>query len=127
LALRYLPGAGMRQDVDMASIQDLRFGDAEVKVAVVQLPGTENTSVADRLRDNAVDALKQAQQAIEAVARNAKDTVDHLKNTGGHPASLEIELGLAFTAQGGVVVAGAGVQASVVVHLCYELGREPGK
>ena len=104
-----------------ASIQPLRFGDADVQVCVVQLPGTQNTSAADRIRERAVDALEQAQQAIEAVARSATHTISKLKAASTSPSNVEIELGLAFTAQGGVVVAGAGVEASIVVHLSYEL------
>jgi Trypsin-co-occurring domain 1 len=112
----------MREDVGMTtSIQYLRFGDSDVGVSVVQLPGTQNTSAADRLRDRAVDALEQAQLAIEAVARSATNTIDKLKAANVSPSNVEIELGLAFTAQGGVVVAGAGVQASMVVHLSYEV------
>ena len=115
-------GLAMRHDVRMtASIEYLRFGDLDVQVSVVQLPGTEKTSAADRLRDRAVDALEQAQSAIEAVARSATNTIDNLKAANVSPSNIEIELGLAFTAQGSVVVAGAGVQASMVVHLSYEV------
>jgi hypothetical protein len=119
-SLRVSFGITLRQDVDMTSIQYLRFGDVDVQVSVVQLPGTQDTSAADRLRDRAVDALEQAHLAIEAVARSAMNTIDKLKTANASPSSVEIELGLAFTAQGGVVVAGAGVQASIVVHLNYE-------
>lgn len=107
-----------------ASIQKLRFGDADVAVCVVQVPGTQQTSGADRLRERAVDALEEAQHAIEAVADSATKTIGKLKEAGTHPSTVEIELGLAFTAQGGVVVAGAGIAASIVVHLSYELQRE---
>jgi hypothetical protein len=111
------------QDGSVAKIQNLRFGDLNVQVAVIQLPGTEETSAADRLRDRAVDALQQAELAIEAVARSAADTVRKLKAKAISPSSVEIELGLAFTAQGGVVVAGAGVEASIVVHLTYDASQ----
>lgn len=106
------------------SIRPLRFGGADVQVSVVQLPGTENTSAADRLRERAVDALEQAQDAIEAVARSTTETISKLKAASASPATIEVELGLAFTAQGGVVVAGAGVQASLVVHLTYDLRQD---
>jgi Trypsin-co-occurring domain 1 len=105
----------------MANIQPVRFDDAVVQVSVVQIPGSEYTSSADRIRERAVDALEQAQQAIEAVARSTTKTIGKLKAAATSPSSVEVELGLAFTAQGGVVVAGAGVEASIVVHLSYEL------
>jgi phosphoribosylanthranilate isomerase len=103
------------------SIQPVRFGEAKVQVSVVQIHGTENTSATDRIRDRAVDALEQAEHAIEAVAHSATKTINKLKAASTKPSNVEIELGLAFTAQGGVVVAGAGVEASIVVHLSYEL------
>lgn len=108
----------------MATIQQVRFGDADVWVSVVQLPGTQETSAAERLRDRAVDALEQADHAIKAVAHSAAKTVGKLKAESVSPANVEIEPGLAFTAQGGVVVAGAGVEASIVVHLGYELKQK---
>jgi hypothetical protein len=108
----------------MATVQKVRFGDTDVLVSVVQLPGTQETSAPARLRDHAIDALEQAQHAIKAVADSAAKTVGKLKAEAVSPATFEIELGLAFTAQGGVVVAGAGVEASIVVHLAYELKGE---
>jgi Trypsin-co-occurring domain 1 len=107
------------------SIQHLKFGDSEIRVSVVLTPGTQNTSSADRIRDRAVDALEEAQLAIQAVAQSATHTVNKLKSAATSPSNVEIELGLAFTAQGNVVVAGAGVQASIVVHLTYELNKTP--
>src|SRR2546430_17334585 len=104
-----------------ANIQYLRFGNVDVRASVVQLPGSQDTSAADRLRDRAVDALEEAQLAIEAVARSAANTVGELRASSVYPSNVEIELGLAFSAQGGIVVAGAGIQASIVVHLSYEL------
>lgn len=107
-------------------LTELRFGDQTVMVATVQPPGTESTSAADRLRERAVDALEQARSAIEAVAKSAAETTSRLKKAAMAPASVEVELGIAFTAQGGVVVAGAGVEASIVVHLSYDLTAKDG-
>jgi len=107
-------------------LTELRFGDQTVVVAAVLSPGTESTSSADRLRERAVDALEQASSAIEAVAKSTAQTAGRLKKAAMAPASVEVELGIAFTAQGNVVVAGAGVQASIVVHLSYDLTAENG-
>jgi len=95
----------------------------DVRVSVISVSGTQNTSSADRLRDRAVDALEQAQLAIEAVARSATHTINRLKAASTSPSNVEIELGLAFTAQGNVVVAGAGIEASIVVHLSYDVKK----
>jgi len=103
----------------------LRFGDEVVLVSAVQVPGTEPTSAADRARDHAVDALERAGSAIEAVAKSTVETANRLRKAAVSPASVEVELGIAFTVEGGVVVAGGGVEASLVVHLTYNLDAKP--
>jgi hypothetical protein len=107
-------------------LTELRFGDQTVTVAAVLPAGTESTSAAERLRERAVDALEQARSAIEAVAKSSAETADRLKKAAMAPTSVEVELGIAFTAQGGVVVAGGGVQASIVFHLNYDLTAKDG-
>jgi Trypsin-co-occurring domain 1 len=102
-------------------LTELRFGDQIVLVAAVQMPGTESTGAAARARERAVDALEQAKDAIEAVAKGTVETAARLRKAAVAPASIEVELGIAFTVQGGVVVAGGGVGASLVVHLTYDL------
>ena len=107
-------------------LTDLRFGDQTVTVAAVMPSGSESTSAADKIRERAVDALEQAGSAIDAVAKSTVETASRLRKAAMAPASVEVELGLAFTVQGGVVVAGGGVQASIVVHLTYELADKNG-
>lgn len=109
-----------------SKLTELRFGDQTVMVAAVQPPGTESTGAADRLRDHAVDALEQARSAVEAVAKSTAETTSRLKKAAMAPTAVEVELGIAFTAQGGVVVAGAGVAASIVFHLSYDLTTKNG-
>lgn len=103
---------------------ELRFGEEIVLVSAVQVSGTESTGVGTRVRERAVDALEQAKGAIEAVAKSTVETAGHLRKTAVAPTSIEVELGIAFTVQGGVVVAGGGVAASLVVHLTYDLATE---
>lgn len=105
-------------------ITELRFGDQTVMVAAVLPPGTESTAASDMLRGRAVDALEQAGSAIEAVAKSAAETASRLKKAVMAPASIEVELGVAFTVKGGVVVAGGEVGASIVVHLTYDLSSK---
>jgi hypothetical protein len=105
-------------------LTELRFGDEIVLVSAVQVPGTESTGAAARVRERAVDALEQAREAIEAVAKSTVETADRLRKAAIAPASIEVELGIAFTVQGGIVVAGGGVGASLVVHLTYDLASK---
>ena len=105
-------------------LTEVRFGDEVVLVSAVQVPGTEPTSAADRVRNRAVDALEQAESTIEAVAKRTVETANRLRKNAMSPASIEVELGIAFTVQGGVVVAGGGVEASLVFHLTYDLAAK---
>ena len=107
-----------------SKLTKLRFGDEIVLVSAVQVPGTESTSAADLVRERAVDALEQAKGAIEAVAKSTVETAGRLRKAAMAPESIEVELGIAFTVQGGVVVAGGGVAASLVVHLTYDLASK---
>lgn len=102
-------------------LRELRFGDQTILVSTVVPAGTEQTSTADRMRDRAVDALEQAREAVEAVAKSVSETATRLAKAAKAPTGIEVELGLAFTAQGGIVVAGGAVQASIVVHLTYDV------
>ncbi|WP_432197653.1 CU044_2847 family protein [Streptomyces sp. bgisy027] len=102
-------------------LTELTFGDQKVLVSTVVPAGSEETSAGNRLRDRAVDALQQAGDAIEAVAKSVSETAGRLARAAATPTGIEVELGLAFTAQGGVVVAGGGVEASIVVHLSYDM------
>ncbi len=90
-------------------------------VATVVPPGSQPTSAADKLRGRAVDALKEAGSTIEAVAKGTVETACRLTKAALAPASIEVEIGIAFTAKGGVIIAGGEVEASIVVHLSYDL------
>ncbi|GGT96196.1 hypothetical protein GCM10010177_64290 [Actinomadura citrea] len=117
------PGMKPRVDATLlamnSALRELTFGDQTVLVSTVVQAGTEETSAAEGLRDRAVDALENAGEAIEAVAKSISGTAERLAKAAIAPTGIEVELGLAFTAQGGVVVAGGAVQASIVVHLSY--------
>jgi hypothetical protein len=100
--------------------ESLSFGDHEVLVSVVSLTGTQNTGMADRARGTAANALEATHDTIEAVSRSAVSTIRRLKENGTCPSTLELELGLAFTVGGNVIVAGGEVEASISVHLTYD-------
>ena len=71
-----------------------------------------------------MDALEQAKSAIEAVAKSTVDTASQLAKAAMAPSAIEVELGIAFSAKGGVIVAGGEVEASIVVHLTYDLAAK---
>ncbi|HUB38580.1 MAG TPA: CU044_2847 family protein [Streptosporangiaceae bacterium] len=103
------------------TITELRFGEETVMVATVLPPGSQPTSVADKLRERSIDALHEVESTIEAVAKGTVETAGRLTKSALAPASIEVELGIAFTAKGGVIIAGGEVEASIVIHLTYDL------
>jgi hypothetical protein len=103
------------------TITELRFGEETVMVATVLPPGSQPTSAADKLHERAVDALKEVESTIEAVAKGTVETAGRLTKAALAPASIEVEIGIAFTAKGGVIIAGGEVEASIVIHLSYNL------
>jgi hypothetical protein len=106
------------------TITELRFGEETVMVATVVPPGSQLTSAADKLRERAVDALKGAGSTIEAVAKGTVETAGRLTKAALAPSAIEVEIGIAFTAKGGVIIAGGEVEASIVVHLSYDLSTK---
>jgi hypothetical protein len=105
----------------LTRVEDLQFGDSTIAVCAVQLPGSEDTGIADKMRARAVDALARAEASICSVAKSGAHTAERLRENAGGPSTLEIELGLAFTVDGDVIVAGGSIEASLVVKLGYEL------
>jgi hypothetical protein len=117
------PGTGYYFRVN-TTITQLRFGEETVMVATVVPPGSQPTSATDKLRERAVDALKEAGSTIEAVAKGTVETANRLTKAALAPTSIEVEVGIAFTAKGGVIIAGGEVEASIVVHLSYDLSAK---
>ena len=93
-------------------------------VATVLPSGSQPTSAAEKLRERSVDALQEAGSTIEAVAKGTVETASRLTKAALAPASIEVEIGIAFTAKGGVIIAGGEVEASIVIHLTYDLSTK---
>jgi Trypsin-co-occurring domain 1 len=109
----------------------MQVGGVDLLVSTVVMPGSEQTSGrVDRAGHKVVDAFESAQAAIEAIASRTADTVASLSTQSTRPKGLSVEFGLSFTASGGVLVAGATVEASLKVTIEYELsciGSELGR
>lgn len=108
-------------------LEPLQIGGHEVLVAVVPRSGTERTSAAgDRVKNAALDALSGAQELISAVATGCMPAARSLAHMAMAPTSLEVDLGLSFSADGRIIVAGAGVEAGIVIRLHYDIQANPG-
>ncbi|WP_210571682.1 CU044_2847 family protein [Streptomyces sp. GESEQ-4] len=104
-----------------------RVGGVEVLVETVPVPGSERTS--GRLEEagqRVVEAFDRAQETITALASQLAGTLAAMGERAVRPDHVEVQFGLSFTAQGGIVVAGVGSQASLQVTLSYDRpGTEP--
>jgi len=103
------------------TITELRLGEETVMVAAVLPPGSQPITSADKLRERTVDALKEAGSTIESIAKGTLEMADRLTRSALAPGAIEVEVGIAFTAKGGVIIAGGEIEASIVVHLTYDL------
>src|SRR5437899_2572910 len=99
----------------------VRVGGVEVLVETVPVPGSERT--AGRLDDagrRVIEAFDRAQEAIVEIATQLAGTVSTMGQRAVRPDHVEVQFGLSFTAQGGVVVAGASAEASLQVTVSYD-------
>lgn len=105
----------------------MRVGDVDLLVETVLLPGSENTSGRlDRAGQKVVDGFEHAQVAIGAIATRLAGTLEELGERAVHPDRVEVKFGLKFTAEGGVLVAGSSVEASLEVTIGYDRGLASG-
>jgi hypothetical protein len=99
----------------------VRVGDIELLVETVQVAGTEPTSSrAARALERAGDAFAQAQEVIVEVARSTADVIQRAAARSARPDRVEVEFGLAFSASGGVIMAGVSAEATLRVRLAYD-------
>ncbi|MFD3745819.1 CU044_2847 family protein [Nocardia sp. NPDC058633] len=101
-------------------MKEMRFGDLEVLVEAVSVPGTERTSTgtgpsAGRM----VDALERARAVINAAASSTANTVRELGDKT-RPDRLEVEFGVGFSAKGDIIVASGSANMTLKVKLIYD-------
>jgi hypothetical protein len=98
----------------------VRVGGIEVLVEAVVPPGSEPTSGrADEAIRKVGEAFDRAQDVVVEMGVKAAGSVQALADRSAHPDELAVEFGLAFTASGGLVIAGASAQASLKVTIKY--------
>jgi hypothetical protein len=104
----------------------VRVGDIEVLVETVPVPGSERTAGRlDEAGRRVVEAFDRAQEAIVEIATQLAGTVAAMGQRAVRPDHVEVQFGLSFTAQGGVVVAGASAEASLQVTVSYDRALAP--
>ncbi|MBV9312985.1 MAG: hypothetical protein JO100_04435 [Pseudonocardia sp.] len=86
-------------------------------VEATRTAGSERTSKIDKAQEAVTDSFDRARAAIVAVAAH---TVGTIKQLDARPDSVEVTFGLKFSAEGGVILAGASAEASLEVTLVYD-------
>lgn len=103
----------------------MRIGDVEVLVETTPVAGTEPASAVDAVREKAADSFERAKATIVAVGKSAADVIGRLSESPlARPATVEVQIGLGFTANGHVVLAGTSAYANLNVRLVYELSAD---
>lgn len=106
----------------------VRAGDVDLMIETIPAAGSESTS---RLVTDAggrvLDAFDRARDAVVAIATSTAEAIERLHGRAVHPEQIEVEFGLKFSAQGGVVVAGASGEATLVVKVTYQGSSAEGR
>lgn len=99
----------------------VRAGDVDLMIETVPAVGSESTSrLVDGAGERVLDAFDRARDAVVAIATSTAEAIDRLHGRAVHPEQVEVEFGLKFSAQGGIVVAGASGEATLVVKVTYQ-------
>lgn len=92
--------------------------DAPVLVELTPGPGVRKASLSvDEIAKKSADALDRAMNTVHHMARRLHATIDALVEP---PSEVEAAFGLKFDAESGVLIAKAGLEASINVKLTWK-------
>ena len=92
----------------------------ELQVEAEVPPGTELTATPAELAGRASDMFVRAQSAIIALAEQTVASIGEMVKRAAAPDRVEVNFGLKFSAEGGVIFAKAAGEASLEVKLAYD-------
>lgn len=98
----------------------VRVGEIDMQVETVTVPGSQQTSRLGDAIEHVSEAFERAQSAIVEVAASTAQMIGRTAARGARPDHVEVQFGISFSAQGGVILAKAGGQASLTVTLTYD-------
>jgi len=98
----------------------VRVGETDMLVETVVVPGSQQTSKLGDAIGQVSDAFERAQEAIVEVAASTARMIGRTAARGARPDHVEVQFGLLISAQGGVILAKVGGQASLTVTLTYD-------
>jgi hypothetical protein len=91
-----------------------------VLVEVMSAPGTEQTASPVRPAERIHEMFVHAESVISKIAESAVRVGRQIARQAQSPNKVEVQFGLAFTAQGQIVIAKATVEASLSVKVTYD-------
>jgi hypothetical protein len=112
----------------------VRIGDVDVYIETmppVPLVGSEQTAFGRQRPqegeavEKVADVFARAQDAILSIATTTASVLEKAAKAAVHPETLEVEFGIAFSAEGHIVIAKATAEASLKVTLTYTKAK-PG-
>ncbi|TDE33883.1 hypothetical protein E1295_37580 [Nonomuraea mesophila] len=95
------------------------IGGVPVLIEAVAGPGREPTSRGERRTELLEDMFARAQTVIESIALSAMDVRKKLASHVIPPDQVEVQFGVKFSTQGQIVIASAGMEASLAVKLIF--------
>lgn len=98
----------------------VRVGGVDLMIEAVPAAGSESTSRLEDVGGRALDAFDRARDAVVAVATSTAETIHRLHDLVVQPEEVEVEFGVKFSAQGGIIVAGVSGEATLLVRLKYQ-------
>jgi spore germination protein YaaH len=98
----------------------VRVGEIDMLVETVVVAGSQQTSKLGDAIGQLSDAFERAQEAIVEVAASTARMIGRTAARGVRPDHVEVQFGLLISAQGGIILAKAGGQASLTVTLTYD-------
>jgi hypothetical protein len=105
---------------------EVRVGYGRLLVETIPASGSELTSGwLNRASDHVLEAFERAKDAIVNVASPAVDLIGKAAARAACPDQLEIGSGVGFSAQGDVIMAGVGADASLLARLVYDGADRP--
>lgn len=110
-----------------APVIPVKVGDLDVLVETSLVAGSSANGLAPRIDapvSELEDAFTQAENTIAAIASSTVQAIRNAAARAARPDHVQVSFGLSFSAQGGVIVAGASGQASLQVTLVYD-GDQP--
>ena len=103
----------------------VQVGDLDLLIETTIVPGAESTtSGLGKAGDKVLSAFDAAQDAIVEMAVKLAGSVQAMGRRAVHPKEVQVEFGLCFGSNGGIIIAGASIEGSFKVTITYDRDQQ---